>query len=59
VSLTIRARLTLWYTAVLSLVLAASAAASYAVYVRSRLAQIDQELARTDALVARIMDTEL
>ena len=58
-SLTIRARLTLWYTAVLSLVLAASAAASYAVYVRSRLAQIDQELARTDALVARIMDTEL
>jgi len=32
VSLTIRARLTLWYTAVLCLVLAASAWASYLVY---------------------------
>ena len=31
-SLTIRARLTLWYTAVLCLVLAASAWASYLVY---------------------------
>jgi signal transduction histidine kinase len=59
VRLTIRARLTLWYTAVLCLVLAASAWASYLVYQRSRLAQIDGELARTDALVARIMDTEL
>ena len=58
-NLAIRARLTLWYTAVLSLVLAASAWASYLVYQRSRLAQLDEELARSDTLVARIMDTEL
>ncbi len=58
-NLTIRARLTLWYTAVLSLVLAASAWASYLVYERSRLTRIDAELARSDALVARLMDTEL
>ena len=59
VSLTIRARLTLWYTAVLCLVLAASAWASYLVYQRSRLAQVDEELARADALVARAVALEL
>lgn len=58
-SLTIRARLTLWYTAVLCLVLAASATASYLVYARSRLARIDAELARGDALVARSLSAEL
>ena len=52
-SLTIRARLTLWYTAVLSLVLASRPPASYLVYERSRLAEIDEELARAEALVAR------
>ncbi len=55
----IRARLTLWYTAVLSVVLAVSAAASYLVYARSRQAAIDEELVRAEALVARLMTKEL
>ena len=58
-SLPLRARLTLWYTAVLSLVLAASAWASYLGYERSRLARIDAELARTATLAARSMGVEL
>jgi len=59
VSLSIRVRLTLWYTAVLSVVLAVSAAASYLVYARSRQAAVDEELVRADALVARLMTKEL
>jgi len=59
VSLSIRARLSIWYTAVLSLVLAVAAAAFYLIHSRSRLAQVDQELARADALVARTVSTEL
>lgn len=58
-SLSIRARLSLWYTAVLSLVLAASAVAFYLIHSRSRLAQIDQELASAGTLVARTVSTEL
>jgi heavy metal sensor kinase len=58
-SLPIRARLSLWYTAVLSLVLAASAAGFYFIHSRSRLAQVDQELARAAALVARTLATEI
>lgn len=58
-SLTIRARLTLWYTAVLCLVLVASAWASYAVYARSRLVRIDEELARAEALAVRNLALEL
>jgi heavy metal sensor kinase len=59
VSVSIRGRLTLWYTAVLSLVLAAAAAAFYLAHSRSRLARVDEELARAGALVARIVPTEL
>jgi heavy metal sensor kinase len=59
VSLSIRARLTLWYTAVLTLVLAASAWASYRVYERSRLARFDEELARVEALASRNLALEL
>jgi len=59
VSLTIRARLALWYAAVLGLVLFASAWASYYGYSRARLAQLDEQLARADALAAGAMDTEL
>ncbi len=58
-SLPIRARLSLWYTAVLSLVLAASAAGFYLIHSRSRLALVDQELARAAALVARTLATEI
>lgn len=58
-TLSIRARLTLWYTAVLSLVLAASAAGFYVVQWRLRLAQLDAELARTSALVAHLVPIEL
>jgi signal transduction histidine kinase len=59
VSLTIRARLALWYAAVLSLALAGSGLASYYGYSRARLAQLDQQLARADALAAGAMNTEL
>jgi signal transduction histidine kinase len=58
-SLSIRARLTLWYTAVLSVVLVVSAAASFVVYARSRQAAVDEELSRADALVARLVTQEL
>ena len=58
-SLSIRGRLSLWYTAVLSLVLAVAAGAFYAIHLRSRLAQVDQELERAGTLVARTVVTEL
>ena len=51
-SLTIRARLALWYAAVLGLALAGSGLATYYVYTRARLAQLDEQLARADALSA-------
>jgi heavy metal sensor kinase len=59
VSLSIRARLTLWYTTVLSVVLAVSGAALYVVHSRSRLARLDEELARAGALLARIVPSDL
>jgi signal transduction histidine kinase len=59
VSLSIRARLSLWYTAVLSLVLAAAAGTFFLVHSQSRLAQVDQELERVGALAARTVFTEL
>ncbi len=58
-TLSIRARLTLWSSAVLSLVLAAAAAATYLVYARSRVAAIDEQLSRAEAVVARSMAAEL
>lgn len=58
-SLSIRARLTLWYTAVLSLILILSAAALYLVHSRSRMTLLDEELARAAAMVARILPPEL
>ena len=58
-SLTIRARLALWYAAVLSLALAGSGLAAYYGYSRARLAQLDEQLARADALAAGAMNTEL
>lgn len=58
-TLKVRARLTLWYTAVLSLVLAAFAAAFYLTHSRSRLATVDEELSRAGALVARSLPTDL
>ena len=57
--LTIRARLALWYALVLGLVLAASAWASYYGYSRARLAQLDEQLARADALATSAMEAEL
>jgi heavy metal sensor kinase len=59
VSLTIRARLALWYAAVLSLALAGSGLATYYGYSRARLAQLDEQLARAGALAAGAMSTEL
>jgi two-component system OmpR family sensor kinase len=59
VRLTIRARLALWYAAVLGLALAGSGLASYYGYSRARLAQLDEQLARADALASGAMNTEL
>jgi heavy metal sensor kinase len=59
VTLSIRARLTLFYTAVLSLVLVAAAVAAHHAYARSRLLRIDAELARVAAQVARVVSADL
>ncbi|MFI4943169.1 MAG: sensor histidine kinase [Burkholderiales bacterium] len=58
-SLTIRARLALWYAAVLGLALAGSGLASYYGYSRARVAELAELLARADALAAGAMNTEL
>ena len=55
----IRGRLTFWYTAILSLVLAAFAVAFYALHARGRLRGIDDELARASAVVERSMAEDL
>ena len=57
--LTVRARLTLWYTAVLGLALVLCGALFYLLHTRSRLAQIDAELARAEALLSRAVSIEL
>ena len=57
--LTVRARLTLWYTAVLSLALVLCGVLFYVLHTRSRLAQIDAELARAEALLSRAVSAEL
>ncbi len=55
----IRARLTFWYTAVLSLVLAAAGLGFYVLQSRLRLAPLDEDLAEADAMVARLLPIEL
>ena len=58
-SFSIRSRLTAWYAGVLSLVLAIFAVGFYLAHARSRLARLDEELARTSSLVARTVETEM
>lgn len=55
----IRGRLTLWYTAILSLVLAAFASGFYALHLRARLRAIDDEHARVAAIMARSIREDL
>lgn len=57
--LSIRARLTLWYTAALSLVLAVSGAALYLHQSRAQVARVDEELARGGNLLARAVAREI
>jgi heavy metal sensor kinase len=59
VRLTVRARLTLWYTAVLTLALVLCGGLFYLLHTRSRLAQIDAELARAEALLSHAVSLEL
>jgi len=59
VSLSIRARLTLWYTVVLTLALALCGGLFYVLHTRARLAQVDAELARAEALLSRAVSAEL
>ena len=58
-ALSIRARLTLWYTVVLSVVLLAFGASLYVADSRSRLIQLDAELARGCGTVANVVSKEL
>lgn len=58
-TLSIRARLTLWYATVLSLVLAAFAAGVYLVHARSRLAAVDDELTRAAAVATGLVAKEI
>lgn len=58
-SLSIRARLTVWYTAVLSLALAAAGISFYFVQWRLRMAALDADLARVQGLVVRKVTMEL
>jgi heavy metal sensor kinase len=58
-ALTIRARLTLWYTAVLCGVLALFGAWVYVVESRLRLGDVDAELGRAAAAVAAGVDAEM
>ncbi len=58
-TLSIRARLTLWYTAVLSLVLVVSGATLYLTQSRSRMGRLDEELARGATLLARTVAREM
>ena len=55
----IRGRLTFWYTAILSLVLAAFATAFFLVHARGGLRGIDDELTRASAVVERSMAEDL
>ena len=57
--MTLRGRLTLWYTALLALALSLGAGALYLLYSRARLATVDEDLARADARVARAVPAEL
>jgi len=59
VTLSIRGRLTLWYTAVLSLALAATLAVFYLLHSRHLRERFDAELVRATALVARLVPEEL
>jgi len=59
VPLSIRARLTLWYTVVLSAVLLTLGAGLYAANARLRLAQLDSELARASATLAAMVVKEI
>ena len=58
-ALSIRARLTLWYTVVLTVVLLVLGAGLYVADSRSRLAQLDAELARGCMTVAKLLSNEL
>lgn len=58
-SLAIRSRLALWYAAVLSLLLAFFAGGLYLVHSRSRLARVDEDLARVGALLRGLVDKDL
>jgi heavy metal sensor kinase len=59
VTLSIRARLTLWYTVVLSVVLLALGTAVYVAGGHLRIAQLDEELARGCAAAANLVAKEI
>ena len=58
-NLSIRSRITLFFTSIFSVLLLIAFVVIYFAHSRSRLAQIDEELGRTEALVSRLVSTDL
>jgi hypothetical protein len=59
VTLAIRSRVALWYAAILSILLTLFAGGLYLVHSRSRLARVDEDLARAGALLRGLVDKDL
>lgn len=58
-TLSLRARITLFFTALLTLVLVIASVTAYAAHSKSRLAQIDDELNRTERLLSKLVSSDL
>jgi signal transduction histidine kinase len=59
VTLAIRSRVALWYAAILGILLTVFAGGLYLVHSRSRLARVDEDLARAGALLRGLVDKDL
>ena len=58
-TLSLRARITLFFTALLSFVLLIAFVTVYFGHQRSRLAQMDEDLVRTDVMISKLINTDL
>lgn len=58
-TLSLRARITLFFTMFLGVVLSLAFVSIYLGHQRSRLAEIDQDLTRTDAMIAKLISSDL
>ena len=58
-TLSLRSRITLFFAALLSFVLLIAFVTVYLGHRRSRLAQIDDDLLRTDVMISKLINTDL